>query len=303
MASDPFANFNEEEYLAANPDIRDAVSKGVVKSGLAHYRRFGRHERRAGSPASGDRPPYRPLDAIPPEALRVRVTGLADLTSFDVIGRSICDDILDVAMINGVNLAPDARVLDFGCGCGRVLRHFAPQCPAQFYAVDIDAEAIEWCHKNFGAGIMFHRSPEWPPLPFANAQFDFLYAISVFTHLPEDMQMAWLAELSRIAKPGALLLLSVHAPDLLPVGNSVAAAEMDEQGFSYVHNQATDGLPEFYRTAFHAESYVRNQWGKLFQIEAVIRHGIADFQDLVVARAREPIIGESQGSPAGSEHR
>lgn len=292
-ATNPFADFDEERYLAANPDIRDAVIGGIVSSGLAHYRRFGRHEQRAGSPLLGNRPAYRPLNVIPPGALRERVTGVSDDVSFDLGGRSICDDILDAAMTYQISLGRDTQVLDFGCGCGRVLRHFAPQCPAKIDGVDIDAEAIEWCRANLSAAAAFHQNPEWPPLPFESARFDFIYSVSVFTHLPEAMQKAWLTELCRVAKPGAWLLLSVHAPDLMPVGNLVAAKQIKERGFCYLRNEATSGLPDFYRTAYHAESYIRSEWGKLFQIEALIRHGMNDHQDLVVARIPKPVTEEA----------
>lgn len=283
MAQDPFADFDEAKYLAANPDIRDAIASGVVSSGLAHYRRFGRHEQRAGSPS---RPSHQPLETMPPEALRVRVSGFSDITTFDLGGRAICDDILDAATAHQVVLNEDTRVLDFGCGCGRVLRHLAPRCAARIDGVDIDAEAIEWCRVNFGAAATFQQNPEWPPLPFEDARFDFIYSVSVFTHLPEAMQKAWLTELRRVAKPGASLFLSIHAPDLMPIDDLVAAKHMEEHGFCYLRNEATSGLPDFYRVAYHAESYIRSEWGKLFEIEAVIRHGVNDHQDLVVARKR-----------------
>jgi SAM-dependent methyltransferase len=281
-----FRDFDEKKYLAANPDVRAAVAAGVMPSGLAHYRRFGRHEQRVGSPAFGARPTYRPLTAMPPEALRLRVTGLADTASFEGVGRFICDDILDVMAAHQISLAPDSKALDFGCGCGRVLRHFAPQCPAIIDGVDIDAEAIEWCGVNLGNAAIFQKNSDWPPLPFEDARFEFIYSISVFTHLPETMQLAWLTELRRVAKHGAWLLLSVHRPELMPVDNPEAAKVMAEQGFCYLQQGITEGLPDFYRTAYHAESYIRREWGKLFEIVSVLRQGINDHQDLVVARVR-----------------
>ena len=283
MTTNPFADFDEEVYLAANPDIQEAVAAGVVSSGFAHYRRHGRHEPRAGMPW---RPSYQPLSAMQPEALRVRVSGIADVKVFDAGGRSICDDILDTTVMYQAGLTRKSRVLDFGCGCGRVLRHFAPRCPAMISGVDIDREGIAWCSANLGMAATFSQTQEWPPLPFDAAYFDLIYSISVFTHLPEKMQDAWLAELRRVAKPGALLLLSVHAPDMIPDGNLEAASHMTEHGFLHILNGTTDGLPDFYRTAYHSEQYIRSEWGKLFHIEAFVPKGMNDHQDLVVARIR-----------------
>ena len=283
MTTNPFADFDEEIYLAANPDIQEAIAAGIVSSGFAHYRRFGRHELRAGTPW---RPSYQPLSAMPPEALRVRVSGISDAQGFDLGGRSICDDILDTTVMYQAGLTRDSRVLDFGCGCGRVLRHFAPQCPALINGVDIDMEGIAWCSANLGMAATFSQTQEWPPLPFGAGSFDLIYSISVFTHLPEKMQDAWLAELRRVAKPGALLLLTVHAPNMIPGGNAEAEKQMTEHGFLHILNDITDGLPDFYRTAFHSEQYIRSEWGKLLHIEAFVPKGMNDHQDLVVARIR-----------------
>jgi hypothetical protein len=38
--------FNEREYLRCNPDVRRAVRRGEVDSGVAHYLTFGRREGR-----------------------------------------------------------------------------------------------------------------------------------------------------------------------------------------------------------------------------------------------------------------
>ena len=43
-----------------------------------------------------------------------------------------------------------------------------------------------------------------PPLRYEDGQFDLVYAISVFTHLPHDLERAWIDELGRITAPGGL---------------------------------------------------------------------------------------------------
>jgi SAM-dependent methyltransferase len=279
----PIQGFDEETYLQANPDVRAAIASGIITSGLVHYRRFGRDECRPGGPDESRRPSYSPLAAMPPDALRKRVHGDTDLASFDRHGRSICGDLLDAIAGFRIPLGADSRVLDFGCGCGRVFRHLVPQCDAQVEGSDIDAEAIAWSNSNLKDGA-FRQNPEMPPLPFEDGRFDLIYSISVFTHLPEDMQLAWLAELARVAKPGAFLLLTVHGPDLLPAGDTDAARRIADHGFCYLRLEATEGLPDFYRTAYHAEHYIRREWARLMQIEGVLRREIGGHQDLVVAR-------------------
>lgn len=43
---DSYTGFDEREYLRCNPDVRRAVANGQMQSGAAHYRVFGRRERR-----------------------------------------------------------------------------------------------------------------------------------------------------------------------------------------------------------------------------------------------------------------
>jgi hypothetical protein len=64
---------------------------------------------------------------LPPEPLRQRVHGAADAESFLEVGRQCAEDI--VAALARAGRAPESfeAVLDFGCGCGRVLRWLMPQ--------------------------------------------------------------------------------------------------------------------------------------------------------------------------------
>src|SRR5262249_14848680 len=48
------------------------------------------------------------------------------------------------------------------------------------------------------------------PLRYRDASFDLVYAFSVFTHLPESLQLAWMGELRRVLRPGGYLLISLH---------------------------------------------------------------------------------------------
>lgn len=295
---DSFESFDETAYLAANPDVRDAVAAGDIPSGLYHYRHWGMQESRRGAISrftsqppqirlGFGRPGYHMPDVIPPEALLMRVSGgVASTDSYIQIGHSVCRDLLHVMERFQIHPTVDTKVLDFGCGCGRVVRYFAAQCPAQVDASDIDAETIAWCQASLGDAAAFHCNPEWPPLSFEDERFDLVYGISVFTHFPEDMQRAWLAEMRRVVKPDAWLLLSIHAPRLLPPGYPEVEQQMTESGFGFLRSVPTFGLPDFYRAAFHSEAYIRREWGKVFQIEAVLSAGINGHQDLVVARPK-----------------
>ena len=101
-------------------------------------------------------------------------------------------------------------MLDWGCGCGRVLRHYAPLFDSvAFTGTDIDEAMIEWDRANI-TGVRFELNGAHPPLPCGDEAFDLVYGASVFTHLDEELQAEWLGELQRVTKPGGLVLLSTH---------------------------------------------------------------------------------------------
>jgi SAM-dependent methyltransferase len=190
-------------------------------------------------------------------------------------------------------LAEPMRVLDFGCGCGRVLRYMGIiAAKADFDASDIDREAVAWCRESFrgeaGQGrFAFSVNSDLPPLPFGEGTFDLVYAISVFTHLPEDMQFTWLAELRRITRPGGLLVISTAGAHLIRehLGADSLRA-LDEKGFYYHPFGGTDGLPDYYQAAWHTLPYVERTWSEFLEVIEVIPLGIAGHQDLILCRRR-----------------
>jgi SAM-dependent methyltransferase len=98
-------------------------------------------------------------------------------------------------------------ILDFGCGCGRVIRHWAGLA-ARVHGVDFNPRPVAWCrrHLPFASFKVNHLRP---PLDYEDGQFH-LYALSVFTHLPEELQKPWLRELCRVTAVGGHIILSVH---------------------------------------------------------------------------------------------
>jgi SAM-dependent methyltransferase len=101
------------------------------------------------------------------------------------------------------------RVLDFGCGCGRVARHLVGG-ELTLHGVDWNRQVVDWCTKHLGPG-RFAAGGLHPPLPFdASLRFDLIYAFSVFTHLTADLQRGWLEELESRLDPNGLVVLSTH---------------------------------------------------------------------------------------------
>jgi SAM-dependent methyltransferase len=234
---------------------------------------------------------------VPDVDLRWRVTGQrGSEEEFRTLGRQSAQDLARAIRPLGQELTDFERILDFGCGCGRVVRHLSKLAEtSSLHGCDVDAEAVVWSstHLPFAR---FTRNEGWPPTSYDDGMFDLVVNHSVFTHLPEDYQDAWLAELQRIVRPGGILVLSVsglHAfaglvKSYVDVGAdpSWLEATMRDPGFLYI---ADDGwrdtcLPAFYHSAFHAPGYVFEHWGEFFEIVAYYPRGALGFQDIAVCR-------------------
>ena len=100
-------------------------------------------------------------------------------------------------------------VLDFGCGCARVLRHWSRLPDTRVHGSDFNPQMIDWCRRSLPfAGFTLNRVA--PPLELEDESFDLVYAVSVFTHLLEPLQLPWLTELARVVRPGGRLLVSLN---------------------------------------------------------------------------------------------
>jgi SAM-dependent methyltransferase len=271
-----------------NPDVSQAVQQGDFGSGWEHYLMFGIYENRPGvakqyeieENLSGKIAPI----PIPPPDLRVRVHGAEELSGFHKIGKIVALNLESTIHSIPLELDESSYILDFGCGCGRIINWFYDLYQdCKFYGTDIDEEAITWCQENLSDKCNFSVNEAMPPLPYPNQFFDLIYSISIFTHLPEEMQFAWLKELKRVCKKGAYLLLTVHGEHLFPASSEPARTEFENNGFYYSVGDGTDGLPEFYQTSFHTEAYIRNRWSDFFEIERIVPKGIANHQDLIIA--------------------
>jgi SAM-dependent methyltransferase len=107
------------------------------------------------------------------------------------------------------------RLLDFGCGWGRYTRLFIREVPEEgLYGVDPQPVAIQVCRRHVPYGCFVNSSTR-PPLPFRDQFFDLVVAYSVFSHLSEINAANWIYELTRVLKPGGLLVATTHPVWLL----------------------------------------------------------------------------------------
>ncbi len=191
---------------------------------------------------------------LPPRRLMVHVAGTADADWFLRGGRAGYD-----AIAAHVPLDELSDVLDFGCGCGRVTRYFR-DFPGGVAGSDLSREAIAWCGENLPFG-RFETNGLAPPLAFDDDSFDLVYALSVFTHLTADLQLAWRDELRRVLRPGGRLLITTHGRSYVPRLEH-AERERFEAGELVVRWGEVAGSNLC--SAYHPERYLRDTFADGF---------------------------------------
>jgi SAM-dependent methyltransferase len=216
-------------------------------------------------------------------------------------GLTTAAGIRAVAESLGSPLSKTRRVLDWGCSSGRVIRWLGDiAAGTELVGTDINDIAVRWCQKNLPFASV-HTNGPLPPLPFPDEHFDLIFGISVVSHLDQDYERAWLRELWRVARPGALVLLSVHGEDW--AAQTLSPSELDEfgrRGFLYkrVSHASLEGLPDFYQLAFHSRRYIERSWTGLFEVVSYLKHGPLYAQQLVAMRkttVRPPWLRPAQG--------
>ena len=216
-----------------------------------------------------------------------RVSGGGNALKFDANGRSVAARLRTVFETYGRAPLSEAAVLDWGVGAGRMARFIAPHAGA-FYGADIDADNLAWCRDNL-AGEYAHIAPE-PPTPLPSGRFDFIYGISVLSHLTRAHETAWLRELRRLVRPDGLVALSIMGPtSLMVMGMAHVQAQLYRDGFVDLgENKVLTGhVPDgYYRNVTQSFAHLHQVWGEAFEIEAVLPAAISNFQDLVVMRPR-----------------
>ena len=222
-----------------------------------------------------------------------RVAGKEDSQSFIKSGRNSLKDFECALADVGSKFSDFERILEWGCGCGRIIRHMAViKKHAEIYGCDIDEEAINWAKAHIPFAT-FSTCDGLPPTSYPDNYFDLIINHSVMTHLDEYYQDQWLAELKRILKPKGIIILSVHGEtatsswlnglknagvDIQPYVNV-----LDERGILFFKDDHWGTIfPDYYHSTFHRSSYVFEHWGKFFQIKSYLVQRGLGWQDYVV---------------------
>jgi SAM-dependent methyltransferase len=199
---------------------------------------------------------------------------------------------------------PPARpaILDFGCGCGRMTRFLDMLASWRAFGSDVSPEHVRWCRQNL-RNVDTRLNGTRPPLPFENGQFDLVYSISIFTHLPEHLADAWLGDVARVLKPGGTFITTTHENVALEI---IKNSQQHQEMFSLTAEAASalqEGLPRSrfvflpypgpvleadkvggeYGNSFIHRDYVVERWNRPpWRLLEYAPGGLRGWQDIVV---------------------
>jgi SAM-dependent methyltransferase len=213
---------------------------------------------------------------VPPAKLRVLIAGDSDVERFLVSGRRENAIVRETVERSGLRVDELRSILDWGCGCGRVTRWWGDLDGAAVTACDYNPELVGWV----GASLPFvtaRRNELEPPLPVPDASQDLVYAFSVLTHLPDDLALAWMAEIRRVLRPGGLFFFTTHGEACRDRVTPDEAAALS-RGESVVQFSGIAGTNLC--AAYHPRAFVEARLANGFEVvEAVEAHlGGADLE-------------------------
>jgi SAM-dependent methyltransferase len=130
----------------------------------------------------------------------------------------------------------DSVIIDLGVGCGRYAHHLRDfhfhdaRFSGHYYGVDIDAEALRWCRKNFDSErfsfllssdpSVSYNQPQTAPTPYhvplPDGQASFVFSTSLFSHLLEQELRNYISESYRLLSDGGVAAHGVFCLDHPP---------------------------------------------------------------------------------------
>lgn len=169
-------------------------------------------------------------------------------------GKQDADRIRSV--MSRLNVSNDSKILEFAAGYGRVSRHLTD---LNMTCADIHADAVEFLIKEIGVSAI--KSNDDPDQFDLSETYDFIFVLSFFSHVPDQLFGRWLSRLSCLLRPGGTLLFTTHGEQAGRTIPILADALQADTGFGYLRD-ATDQPDldgEVYGSSIATPNYVIRQ--------------------------------------------
>ncbi len=209
------------------------------------------------------------IPPIPPARLLHLVAGTEDVDWFLRSGALGANCLREILARNGLPIESFGSILDFGCGSGRVMRHWHDLRGPKLHGSDYNPTLIRWCRANLPFARFGVNGLE-TGIDGNDASFDLIYTLSVFTHLSQPRQHFWINELSRLLKPVGYLFLTVHGAHYLD-RLSPEEQRQFQNGQLVVQKASREGSNDC--AVFHPEAYVRATLARGFEVVDFIPEG------------------------------
>jgi SAM-dependent methyltransferase len=157
------------------------------------------------------------------------------------------------------------QVLEFASGYGCVTRHLARDHNIELESCDIHVEAVDFLRRIIGVhALPSEASPEAVSFPH---QYDFVFALSFFSHMPIATWTRWLVRLIQSVRPGGVMAFTTHGLASRALhGNP----EIPATGFWFVAaSEQSDLSKHEYGSTIVTESFVRRTIENIPAVELV----------------------------------
>lgn len=206
-----------------------------------------------------------------PTTEMMKIIGSSDKEHFITVIKQIFSDLLLTSNCN-----ENSNIIDLGCGCGRMAMPFTQIITnGEYNGYDVWEEGINWCKENlltknncFNFTLLNAQNNYYfdddnngnNNFKFHNIKdtnIDFIFAISVFTHLNPNDTLQYFKEFSRILKPNAKAYITSFI--------------IDEEFFEFVektkqHTQVKEkekGYYSAYSKQYYLGGYTMELWKQL----------------------------------------
>jgi SAM-dependent methyltransferase len=246
-----------------------------VTEAIKRHRRLHRAARSARF-ALGHLVPPRRFDGIPGRVhfndFMFIDSSAEEVASYAERGRNVIALVEETLAAAGKRIEDVESWLDFGCGYGRVLRFLLERVPPERVAAsDVIAEGVEFCRSEFGVTGLRSR-PELASVELGS--FDFVYAVSVLTHLDERNSVDFLRLVGESLSDGGIAMFTTHGewslahPEHYGSEYEARAAEIEatvrERGIFYLPYDFASGD---YGMTWHSRGFVEETMAALHGAE------------------------------------
>jgi len=228
---------------------------------------------------------------VPPPDLVFAVVGHWSQRDFAVHRRPAVNDIISKLAAVDIDYRSFKVILDFGCGCGRILAGWQDRLlgNTQLLGCDINPKLIDFCQQNIPFAKTFVSQHLPPLLPIHNESIDFFYAASVFTHLDESAARAWRYEIERVLSPNGVAMISFVGSSYEEELKRVSPVGFDyfkRRGFfMHTHNSLSEPTPGANEHAtFISQHYFRALFDSFDILSVSVSQGFMSTHDVAVLR-------------------